>query len=163
MNLVKKRRKWVIEGEGEGWIFKWVFPAKWKALIGIEVFQKGGRVSDYWIAARKHPKRVMHAGRVRQELESALEEMQKLEPTTEEIEEYGKAAGYGVVTYTRSTQYFPPTLHDTWGSKKGGRVHIDIGSNGTHLMLDKFSAWAFIGFIEEKRKVASSNSASKHL
>ena len=129
-----------------------MFPAKWKALIGIKVFQKGGRVLDYKQALKSHPKRPMDAWRVRQELESALREMQELEPTTEEIEEYGKTAGYGVVTYTQSTRYFPPSLHDTWGLKHGGRVHIDIGSNGTHLMLDKFSAWDFIDFIKDRRK-----------
>lgn len=162
MNLVRKERKWLIEGDGEGWIFNWVFPTKWRVLIAMEVFQKGGRVSDYWIAARKHPKRPMNAWRVRQELESALEEMQELEPTTEEIEEYGETAGYGVVTYTQSTCYFPPSLHDTWGLKHGGRVHIDIGRNGTHLMLDKFSAWDFIDFIRDRGKPHNSNGKCKN-
>ena len=150
MNLVKKGRKWVIEGDGEGWIYHWVFPAKWKAIVGMEVFRKGGRVTDYKKALKSHPPSPRNTGKVRQELESALETMLELEPTTEEIEEYGKDAGYGVVTYTQNTGYFPPSVHDTWRMKRGGRVHIDVGSNGTHLMLDKFSAWDFIDFIKDK-------------
>jgi len=85
-------------------------------------------------------------------LESALEQIRELEPTTEEIEEYGKDWVYGVVTYTKDTGYFSPHLHNTWRKKWGGRVHIDIGSAGVHLMLDKHAAWGFINFIKDGRK-----------
>ena len=160
MKLLQKKHKWVVQGEGEGWIFNYVFPTKWKASIGMEVFEKGGGVKDYWIAARNHPKREVNAQRVIQGLEPALKEMEELEPTPEEIQEYGKDIGYGVVTYTQNMHYFPPKLHDTWGIKRGGRIHIDIGSDGVHLMLDKFSAWDFIDFIKDKRQMQNRNTNS---
>jgi len=93
------------------------------------------------------------AWKVRQILEPALEEIKSLDPTTEEIVEYAeKEAGWGVVTYTGSENYYRPHLHDTWGIKYQGRVHIDIGAGGYHLMLDKYSAFDFIDFIKSKRQ-----------
>jgi len=85
-------------------------------------------------------------------VESALEQIRELEPTPDEIESYGEVWAYGVVTYTKDTGYYPPHLHNTWGKKWGGRVHIDIGSGGVHLMLDKHAAWGFIDFIRNRRK-----------
>lgn len=41
MKLVKKGRKWVVEGDGEGWIFNKRFPTKWKAEIALRVFESG--------------------------------------------------------------------------------------------------------------------------
>ena len=152
MNIVRKRRRWFIEGDGEGWIFNKQFLTKWEALLAMEVFRKGGRVSDYWAAKKEHPKRKMNAWRVRGQLQQALEEIRELGPTSEEIKEYGEQAGYGTVTYTRNARYYPPHLHDTWGRKWGGRVHIDIGSGGIHLMLDNVSAFDFIEFIRDRRK-----------
>jgi len=66
-------------------------------------------------------------------------------------EEYAKQADYGVVTFSESKNYFPPKIHDTWLIKRGGRVHIDIGSGGYHLMLDKIYVWDFIKFIKNRR------------
>ena len=53
MNAVKSARKWVVEGDGDGWVLRKTFPAKWKAEIALRVFQEGGRVSDYWKAAQE--------------------------------------------------------------------------------------------------------------
>ncbi|GBD98136.1 hypothetical protein BMS3Abin07_00144 [bacterium BMS3Abin07] len=89
------------------------------------------------------------------ELTSALNEIKNLVPTCEEIEEYGEKNEdyYGVVTITQNEEYFiRDDPHNTWGLKRGGRVHIDIGCCGYHLMLDKRSVWDFISFIKEKRK-----------
>jgi len=85
-------------------------------------------------------------------VQEALEEIRKLDPTCEEIVEYAKGGGYGIITYTNSDYYFGPRLHDTWGIKFGGSVHIDIGCGGYHLMLDKYSAWEFVEFIKGKRE-----------
>lgn len=93
----------------------------------MEVFGKGGGVSDYWAAKKEHPKREMNAWRVRRQLQQALEEIHELGSTFEEIEEYGEEAGYGAVIYTRNAGYYPPHLHDTWGLKVGGRVHSCTG------------------------------------
>ncbi len=152
MRLERRGRKWIVEGDGKGWVFNKKFSTKWSANLAIEVYAKGGTVSDYWKAKREHPKREMNACRVRGQLQRALEEIQRLNPIREEIEEYGKDAGYGEVTYTIDMRYHAPRLHDTWGLKYGGRVHIDIGSGGTHLMLDKDSVRDFIQFLETKRK-----------
>jgi len=154
MKIVKDGRKWAIRGEGEGWIFNRKFPTKWKAEIALEVFKEGGKVSDYWKRAREKAPPRREPWRVRERLEKALAEIKRLDPTCEEIEEYGKNAGYGVVTFTESEEYFGPRLHDTWGVKSGGRVHIDIGCCGYHLMLDKNYAEYFIQFIKDKRKAS---------
>ena len=152
MRIVKVGRKWAVEGVGEGWIFNKRFPTKWKATLALEVFKKGGRVSDYWKAAREHlpPKRI--PWRAGERVLRIFDEIEALKPTPEEIEEYGKIASYGAATYTDEEGYFPPRLHDTWGLKSGGRVHIDIGSGGVHLMLDKDEARDFIEFIKTERK-----------
>ncbi len=47
------RKKWKVEGKGEGWVFDKTFPTEWKAELALKVAQEGGRVSDYWEAARK--------------------------------------------------------------------------------------------------------------
>lgn len=152
MHIKRRGRKWIIEGNGDGWIYNRTFSTRWKAIIAKEVYSKGGKTSDYWKAAREYPKREMNAFKVRAQLEEALKSIEELTPTHEEIEEYGRNAGYGVVTSTSSSKYYPPRLHDTWGKKMGGRVHIDIGSGWTHLMLNKWFARDFIDFIERKRK-----------
>ncbi len=153
MKVVKAGRKWAIEGQGEGWIFDKKFPTKWKAEIALGVFKKGGKVSEYWREAKeaseKRPK--VAPWRVTEELEKALEEIKQLDPTCDEIKEYGECVEHGVVTLTESEECFKPQLHDTWGMKVGGRVHIDIGCGGYHLMLDKKRAKDFIRFIKEKR------------
>ena len=86
-------------------------------------------------------------------LEGALEEIKALDPTGDEIEKFAEKAGYGIVTSTENENYFGPRLHNTWGVKFGGRVHIDIGCCGYHLMLDKKAVWEFIEFIKSERKI----------
>jgi len=154
MKLVKKGRKWSVEGDGEDWIFNKRFPTKWKAEIALRVFENGGRVSDYWKEARRYAESrpAIEPKHVLKKLESALEEIRELDPTCDEIVEFAKDTGYGEVTITKSEYYFGPRLHNTWGEKQGGRVHIDIGCCGYHLMLDKHTAPAFIEFIRHNRK-----------
>ena len=97
---------------------------------------------------QKKPRVPYHALEI---VEEALKEIRELSPSCEEIVEYAQGGGYGTVTYTSSDNYFGPRLHDTWGVKFGGRVHIDIGCIGYHLMLDKRTAWGFVEFIKRKR------------
>jgi len=153
--IEKVGRKWVVKGKGNGWIFNKIFPTKWKAEVALEVFKEGGRVSDYWKKQREvglsHPMRIPR--KVLQKVGAALDEIEKLQPTCEEIEEYGESANYGEVTITENERYFPPRLHDTWGIKQGGRVHIDMGCKGVHLMLDQYNAIEFINFIKRKRGI----------
>ena len=152
MEIKKVGRKWIIQGKGKGWIFNRTFPAKWKAEIALEVFKEGGRTSDYWEKARDQSPPIREPLRVKKKLNEALTEIKRLNPTCDEIEEFGENADYGVATLTENDRYFPPQLHDTWGVKRGGRVHIDIGSRGTHLMLDKKHVDGFIQFIKMKRR-----------
>jgi len=44
--------KWRVVGQGRGWIFEKIFPRRWKAELALKVYLDGGRVSDYWEAAR---------------------------------------------------------------------------------------------------------------
>ncbi len=97
----------------------------------------------------------------------ALEELEKLKPTPEEIQDYAdlNQDTYGVVTYSKSKggDFYFLRLHDTWKQKFGGRVHIDIGyvdekfvdewnvHDTTHLMLDKDFALDFVNFVKKKR------------
>lgn len=163
MKLVKEGRKWIIEGDGEGWIFNKRFPSKWKAEIALKVFKNGGRVSDYWKEARRYAESrpIIEPKHVPKRLERSLEEIRSLDPTCDEIVEFGKDAGYGIVTITEDEDYYEPHLHNTWGRKYRGRVHIDIGCRGYHLMLDKNIASAFIEFIKRKRRTEESTKAKK--
>jgi len=134
--------------------FRKKFPTKWKAEIAMNVFKEGGRVSDYWEKARKisneRPKRM--PDKAIEKVEKSLLEIELIDPTCEEIIEYAKNADYGTVTITNNEDYFPPSLHNTWGNKSGGKVHIDIGCDGYHLMLDQHHSKKFIDFIKNKRK-----------
>jgi hypothetical protein len=53
MKIVKRGSSYAVEGSGDGWLFNRTYPARWKAKLAIEVFKKGGRVSDYWREARE--------------------------------------------------------------------------------------------------------------
>lgn len=53
MEIAKVGRKWIIKGAMGGWIFDKTFPSKWKAKIALSVYEKGGRILDYWEKARK--------------------------------------------------------------------------------------------------------------
>jgi len=101
-------------------------------------------------------------------LSEAFEELKRLQPTIEEIQEYADSVenDYGVVTYSKhdgkGATYFL-RLHDTTKQKFGGRVHIDVGyvdekyidqrdiNDTTHLMLDKNYSWDFVNFIKNRR------------
>jgi len=101
-------------------------------------------------------------------VEEAYNELVRLKPTEKEIEAYADKMEnvYGVVTYSKNrggSGYFI-RLHDTWKTKSGGRVHIDVGCvsekyrvnpdvpDTTHLMLDKDYAPDFIDFIKKMRE-----------
>ena len=158
MKLVKVRRKWawVTEPPEQGWVFNKLFPTKWKAEIAKNVALKGGKPRDCWkkyeAYSSSHPQK--EPCKVLKIVRKQLEEIQKLNPTPAEIEKYAEdgGGGYGTVTVTDSTGYFPPKLHNTWGKKWGGRVHIDMGSGGYHLMLDKHAANNFIEYLKDSRK-----------
>jgi len=151
MRVVKTGGKWSVEGEGDGWIFKKTFPTKWKAVLALEVFQQGGRVSDYWERARWAAPSPKVPHRALEEIEKSLAKIDRLSPTCDEIIAYGARGEYGTVTKAHSDEYFRARIHDTWGAKSGGRVHIDLGCSGYHLMLDRQHAKEFIKFIEDRR------------
>ncbi len=45
--------KWIVSGEGEGWVFNKTYPTLWRAQLALKVFKKGGKISDYWYEAKK--------------------------------------------------------------------------------------------------------------
>ena len=147
--LVNRQTKYVVEGPGQGWIFKKQFPRKWKAEVALKVYEAGGRVSDYWKAARKEKRPIPEPTKAIATVEGYLQKIKALSPSGEEIEAF--PAPYGARTWSKSLDYFEPQLHNTWGEKRGGRVHIDLGWNGVHLMLTQKTAPLFIAFIEEQR------------
>ena len=103
---------------------------------------------------------------------AVLEELEKLKPTPQEIQDYAdlNQDAHGVVTYSKSKggdYYFlrlHDTLHDPLKRKLSGRVHIDIGyvdekfvndrnvHDTTHLMLDKIFA-RFRQLRQEKTRI----------
>ena len=50
---VKEGGSWVVRPKEDGWVFEKSFPTKWKAELAFQVWTDGGRVSDYWRAARE--------------------------------------------------------------------------------------------------------------
>ncbi|TVM00175.1 MAG: hypothetical protein CV087_15355 [Candidatus Brocadia sp. WS118] len=159
MELVKVGRKWVFKEVGNGWIFNRKFSTEWKAQVALRVFKKGGRISDYWAEVRKvNDKRTIRVPHnMLEKMNQSLKEINHLTPTCKDINEYSEylysnKKDYGVVTVSNINGIFPPKIHDTWHKKAGGRVHIDIGCCGYHLMLDKKWVKDFIEFIKNKRK-----------
>lgn len=153
MEIVKKEKKYIVQGDGDGWVFNKTFPTKWKAEIAMEVYKEGGNIQEYWRRKkfreenpiRRRPTKAIKI------LEKALDEILQLNPTCDEIVAFSKVSGHW--THSNNDRYFSPRLHDSWGVKLGGRVHIDLGCAGIHLMLTKESASVFINFIKDNRDV----------
>ena len=155
--IEKVGRKWKVIGSTDEWIFKRYFNRKWKAKIAVEVYKSGGRWKDYCEKINLEPSHRSQPSHSIEVMRKAYEEITKLSPTCEEITDYGKFlyetnANYGVVTLTNGNDHFQ-RLHDTWysHSKYGGRVHIDLGCNGYHLMLTKNTYIDFIDFVKKRR------------
>ena len=157
LGIERRGRKWFIIGCDSGWVVDRPFPTKWKALIALDVFNNGGKKRDYWEAAAENRPEERIPSKALEEVKKGLKEIVRLDPKPEEIVEYGKNAAHGVVTSANGLDYFGPRLHNTWGEKSGGRVHIDLGSNGVHLMLDKHFCWDFIKFIQQRRAKSMDN------
>ena len=157
MEIEKVRNKWKVIGSDDEWIFKKIFNRKWKAKIAVEVYKSGGKWKDYCIKINQHPSHRLQPLHAIEIMSRANEEIIKLSPTWEEISDYAEYLfennkNYGVVTLTNGEDFFQ-RLHDTWyeHSKYGGRVRIDLGCNGYHLMLTKNTYVDFIDFIKNKR------------
>jgi hypothetical protein len=152
MEIERYKRKYHITGDAKGWAMTRFFPTKWKAEIALAVFNAGGTFRDYCVkmneALDKRPLQV--PTKALAEIEKAYEEIRKLNWSEEDIVDFAKIAD--AVTTTRSRDFFGPRIHDTWGAKKGGRVHIDLGAAGIHLMLDRRDARRFIEFLKERHK-----------
>jgi hypothetical protein len=56
-DVLKEGQSWVVRPAGSGWVFDRTFPTKWQATLALQVWLQGGRVSDYWAAARKRKTR----------------------------------------------------------------------------------------------------------
>jgi hypothetical protein len=97
MKLMKRGRKWVVEG-GSGWISKWTFPYKWKAIIGMEIAKNGGPRQDYFEAARKNRPEENYPYKAIEKMEEMLDDILEIKPTPDEISLYGKENkdAYGV-------------------------------------------------------------------
>ena len=52
MKIEKSGTKWIVSGQGDGWVLKRHYPTKWKAELALRVWKDGGRASDYFAAAR---------------------------------------------------------------------------------------------------------------
>ncbi|MDH7564062.1 MAG: hypothetical protein QHH24_04160 [Candidatus Bathyarchaeota archaeon] len=102
-------------------------------------------------------------------ISEAYSELEKLQPTPKEIQEYADTHenDYGVVTCSKSKggDHCFLRFHDTWKQKIGGRIHIDVGyvdaeyihqrnvPDTTHLMLDENYAPDFVNFIKQRRGI----------
>jgi hypothetical protein len=51
MDIQRDGKKWIVTGD-DGWISRRKFPTKWKADIALQIWQRQGRVSDYFAAIR---------------------------------------------------------------------------------------------------------------
>ncbi|QRF76132.1 hypothetical protein Thermo_01649 [Thermoplasmatales archaeon] len=153
MRVEKLDKKWIIKGEGDGWVFNRKFPRKWKAETALRLFREGRSLQDYWDEVRYSSGAVREPTKALESVKKALSEILSLNPTIEEVVAYAeKMEGiHGVVTFTEGNDFFGPSLHNTWQIKTGGRVHIDIGAEGYHLMLNKKYSRDFIEFIKSRR------------
>lgn len=136
-----------------------MFNRKWKAEIAIDVYKAGGGWKEYCARIREEPDHRPEPTHALELIEKIDGEIIKLSPTCQQITAYAKHLYntkdyYGVVTVTNGNNYFH-RIHDTWYSysKNGGRVHINLGCNGYHLMLTKETAPDFVGFIKSGRSI----------
>ncbi len=53
MRVEKSGKKWMVSGQGDEWVLKKEYPTKWKAELALRVWKEGGRISDFWAAARE--------------------------------------------------------------------------------------------------------------
>ena len=92
------------------------------------------------------------------EIEKLHEEILALNYSINDIVDFVGVAGWGAVTRSKKDDYFA-RIHDTWGEKKGGRVHIDMGAEGWHLMLDRGNARKFIEFVKNRLENSSAKTS----
>ena len=159
LEIEKVGRKWKVVGSTDEWIFRRVFNRKWKAKIAVEVCKSGGKWKEYCKRINQVPSHRLQPSHSIEVMRKANAEITKLSPTCEEISAYGEYlfatnTNYGVVTLTNGNNQFQ-RLHDSWyaHSKYGGRVHVDLGCNGYHLMLTKNTYMDFIDFVKDMRVV----------
>lgn len=95
---------------------------------------------------------------IRDKFENWLGEIYDLSPTDEEMEQFvsyleNTNQRHGTVSYNSNPNryYDGPFIHDTYRKKWGGRMHIDTGYPGVHIMLDRHMAPYFIIFIRNLR------------
>lgn len=90
--------------------------------------------------------------RRREEMKRIYEELVELAPPHEAIDAYvvESKCRYGELTSPKwSNNSLSIRLHDTYGIKYGGKIHIDVVSSGHHLMLNKKHAPLFLKFIKD--------------
>lgn len=153
MEIRQNGKKWIVIGCDKGWIAERTFPTKWKAVVALDVFKRGGNLKDYWEEARKNRPREVIPRKAIDEIKMLYEKILALKPTPDEIALYGKRNERvrGLVTITPSEGYFPPKIDNTWKKKRGGKVHIDMGSNGYHIMLTRAEGANFLAFVQKIR------------
>jgi len=90
MKVKKTGKKWIVAGHGDGWVLKKEFPTKWKAEMALRVWKKGGRVSDYWAAAREEKVRreAIAFGRAAELAQGRLNSAQRLYPGGATFDDY---------------------------------------------------------------------------
>jgi hypothetical protein len=155
--LEKTGRKWKVGEYSDEWIFKRTFNRKWKPIAAVEVYKSGGKWKDYCKRISEEPCHRNEPVHVKEVILKANSEIKKLEPTCNEIADYAEHLyannhDHGIVTLSNGNDYFQK-IHDTWYSelKQGGRVNIDLGCKGYHLMLTKDTYQEFVDFVKDKR------------
>ncbi|MDP2218069.1 MAG: hypothetical protein Q8J68_12375 [Methanolobus sp.] len=97
--------------------------------------------------------------KIREKMEQWLCEILVMDISDEEMEKFVRHVQFdnmwhGVVSCNSNPNryYGLPSIHDTYGMKWGGRMHIDMGYPGVHIMLGRHAAPYFINYIKELRK-----------
>lgn len=157
LELKKIGRKWKVGEYSDEWIFKRFFNRKWKAIAAVEVYKSGGKWKDYCTRISEEPDHSIQPVHAMEIIEKANREIKELKPDCDEIAAYAEHLyannqDHGTVTLSNGNNYFQK-IHDTWYSapKQGGRVHIDLGCKGYHLMLTKKTYQDFVDFVKDMR------------
>lgn len=155
--IKKAGRKWKVGEYRDEWLFRKVFNRKWKAEIAVDVYKTGGGWKDYCARISNEPSHRLEPAHALKLIKKINGEIAKLSPTCKEMTSYAEylyktGSDYGVVTITNGDDYFQ-RVHDTWYAnlKKDGRVNIDLGCNGYHLMLTRKTGYGFISFVRSGR------------
>ena len=153
MEIVRKGRKWVVEGADDEWVGQRTFARKWLAELALTVFQQGGGVKEYWRQAVEMLEGNKMPWSQSEEIERLFAEIEELRPTRYEMLAFAEDHRSIVTKVPGAHEYkvFPPRTDRTDDPKVQTPAHINMRCRDYRVRLDCDHAREFIKFIPYER------------